>query len=296
MKNSSFFGIGMQKAGTTWLYSCLEKHREIKLPIIKEVHFFDEIGVYKSNFSRLTSNDWRGKRVRRLFLKAIYNILLFKSPKKWWHAIEMLMLPRRINALTKYKRLLDKGNYSGEITPAYSTLDANLVGSMHEVFPDKKIIVILRNPVERDWSHFKMSFLNEQVKEKSTVESPFNSFLKANNLRGDLAKTINTWRTHYPNNQLFIGFYDKLKTKPLEFLNEIAAFLEITPFEEVPVKERVNKGKTISFDLPFEFALYKKHEEQLQQLNKLFKGEKENYCQDWIDRMNQVYAMMGKET
>lgn len=39
-KGPDFIGIGVQRAGTSWLYQCLNEHKEIHLPA-KELHFFD---------------------------------------------------------------------------------------------------------------------------------------------------------------------------------------------------------------------------------------------------------------
>ena len=36
-----FLGIGAQKCGTTWIFSQLEKHPQIRFPAGKEVHFWD---------------------------------------------------------------------------------------------------------------------------------------------------------------------------------------------------------------------------------------------------------------
>ena len=35
------FGIGAAKAGTTWLYRYLAAHPEVRLPAVKELHYFD---------------------------------------------------------------------------------------------------------------------------------------------------------------------------------------------------------------------------------------------------------------
>jgi hypothetical protein len=36
-----FLGIGAQKCGTTWIFSQLKKHPQIRFPVGKEVHFWD---------------------------------------------------------------------------------------------------------------------------------------------------------------------------------------------------------------------------------------------------------------
>jgi len=39
--NIDFLGIGAQKSGTTWLYTHLQKHPQIRFPGGKEIHFWD---------------------------------------------------------------------------------------------------------------------------------------------------------------------------------------------------------------------------------------------------------------
>jgi len=40
-----FIGVGAQKAGTSWIYACLEEHPEICMPV-KEIHFFSKQDRY----------------------------------------------------------------------------------------------------------------------------------------------------------------------------------------------------------------------------------------------------------
>jgi len=55
-----FLGIGSQKGGTTWLHKILVNHKEIYLPPINELHFFDELELQiMSPFKRIFSKDWR---------------------------------------------------------------------------------------------------------------------------------------------------------------------------------------------------------------------------------------------
>ena len=37
-----FIGIGAQKGGTSWLHTNLEKHPQIWLPPMKELHYLDQ--------------------------------------------------------------------------------------------------------------------------------------------------------------------------------------------------------------------------------------------------------------
>ena len=52
----SFYGIGAQKAGTTWLYEMLKSHPEVHIPQAKEMHYWDRnsplpLDWYRSHFA-----------------------------------------------------------------------------------------------------------------------------------------------------------------------------------------------------------------------------------------------------
>ena len=63
-----------------------------------------------------------------------------------------------------YKRLFRPalGKIAGEITPGYSFLDKNGVQTIYRNFPDVKIILLLRNPIQRDWSALIRNLAREQ--------------------------------------------------------------------------------------------------------------------------------------
>ena len=72
LKNApDFLGVGMQKAGTSWLYEQLRNHPDAWLPKRKELHFFDA----------LSKDDWNTRRQRRA-LKNIPESLLFGEERK----------------------------------------------------------------------------------------------------------------------------------------------------------------------------------------------------------------------
>lgn len=60
MAKVNFLGIGVQKAGTTWLDACLKEHPEIYLHPQKELHFFDrfkDLNYIKNYESLFTSTN-----------------------------------------------------------------------------------------------------------------------------------------------------------------------------------------------------------------------------------------------
>ncbi|MEO0720491.1 MAG: hypothetical protein AAFZ06_16685, partial [Pseudomonadota bacterium] len=43
IEGPSFFCIGAQKAGTSWLQAMFDRHPDIHVPFVKEVHYWDTV-------------------------------------------------------------------------------------------------------------------------------------------------------------------------------------------------------------------------------------------------------------
>jgi hypothetical protein len=116
------------------------------------------------------------------------------------------------------------------------------------LYPDTKIIIILRNPIDRAYSHywhnvfnFRESLTFEEAlnaeasrlqgeKDKLLQDPSYNSMNYKNFsyiARGYYAEQIKIWRNYFPNEQIFILFTKDLKTKPDIVMNEVFQFLGI---------------------------------------------------------------------
>jgi len=112
----NFFIVGAAKAGTTSLYAYLKQHPEIFMPRVKEPHYFAQIRP---------------------------------SP-------EMRHLYEIVNDRKKYLSLFAKARgYAaiGDASPSY-LWEPQAPRRIREVVPQAKIIILLRDPVERAHSHY----------------------------------------------------------------------------------------------------------------------------------------------
>jgi hypothetical protein len=110
-----FIIVGAQKAGTTSLFRYLSGHPHVHPASRKEIGFFN---------NRLERNlSWyRGH-----------------FPSKFQKHYEQIALNRPF--------------LTGEADPAY-ILDPYAIEAIHDILPDVKIILLLRNPVDRSYSHY----------------------------------------------------------------------------------------------------------------------------------------------
>ena len=249
-----FLGIGAQKAGSTWLHAMLSQHRELWLPHLKELHFFDRRFPIQQGAARTATKSGRGilarhvsTRLRRLSLAKLRERLSFRrwSDLAWefryvfgeWDAKWYASLFEAAN-----------GRMPGEITPAYSCLGDEAISFVHQLMPDARLIFLMRNPVDRAWSHAKMDLARTAGRSTADVgDAEYIAHFEgsASRLRSDYLGTIRRWSARFAEEQFFVGFYDEILERPESLLTRIHHFLGVSATSrDVPpaVDRRVNPG------------------------------------------------------
>jgi Sulfotransferase domain len=114
----NFFIVGAANSGTTSLYAYLKQHPDVFMPALKEPHYFAQLSPSPE------------KRYLRTIIRdeAAYLRLFRKA--------------------AGYKAI-------GEASPSY-LWEANAPYRIRRAIPDAKIIILLRDPVERAYSHYLM--------------------------------------------------------------------------------------------------------------------------------------------
>ena len=153
-----FICIGMQKSGTGWFYDALKSIDKFCMLPIKELHHFDY------NYAQDVEKKFHIKRLQRVF-RNNKNML----PSDLVEIFSTLLNTYITSGLSNkdYNRLFSiKGNrLSGDITPSYSTLSKENVNEIYADYSQIKILVCVRHPVERAWSHYNM-YLRNKMKTK----------------------------------------------------------------------------------------------------------------------------------
>ena len=131
------------------------------------------------------------------------------------------------NGLNFYKRYFtgaENCTAIGEITPNYINNEYAL-GRMSTVLPDVKILLILREPISRAYSAYKL--LNEQFAGRSFEEAVKScEYL----LRLSLySNDINRLLSLYPMKQVKIYLFEEIKNTPYEVLADLFCYLNVEP-------------------------------------------------------------------
>lgn len=283
-----FLGIGAMRSGTTWLHSNLLQHKNIWLPHLKEIHYFDR-KFPPSTPSWTLSGLERSSLIKRRLKRANLDKLFAKLKKgglanmAWeckyyfggfddeWYASLFANAGDRL---------------AGDITPSYSILDKSAIEYIHGVMPNAKLIFLMRNPIDRAWSHAIKDFT--RFKKISPEDIPEEEYLKhfsspGSRLRGDYARTIENWTTFYPKEQLFTGYYDQLKHEPEKLMADIYEFLGVEQDQITKLgglQEKVNAGKQHKINDRLKEKLIGLYHDDMVELERQFGGFTTQWLQD----------------
>lgn len=292
-----FLGIGVQKAATSWLWKNLQRHPDIWLPPLKELHYFSRDPRYPSS-SHLFSK----YLVQRAFGFEEHNRVLRKMAREEiGSAIRQKDWSKTRWLFRYYFGTYDDNWYcdlfaagadqiKGEITPAYSLLDWEDVRRVHNLFPDLKILLILRDPIERAWSHARYAWTRgyfESIDDIDQVKKFIDSPDQVQ--RSDYIRILDAWGACFSGDALYIGFYDQIVHEPQEIVLDVLKMLgaDIASFQRSTVMtNKTNISKELN--IPGEIAEYLalKYRADLQELSKLFGG----YASTWLANAEDILA------
>lgn len=142
-----------------------------------------------------------------------------------------------IGDIAQYSALFEKAGCKKAIGEA-STLYLQHEDTPRRIFthlPEVKLIVLLRNPVERAYSHYIMHRLQNREPESFARALDLENMRRAQNWAADWQYTgngfyhehIQRYLTLFPKDQLLIKLYDDFERDPVRFMSEIFRFLEI---------------------------------------------------------------------
>jgi hypothetical protein len=182
-----FVGIGAQKCGTSWWYSLLSQHPSVVTP--------------KNADARLPKE-------------------LHYFDKFWDPAISR-------SEVAAYQRYFPRpaDHLSGEWTPRYLS-DPWTVPLLAQAAPDTKILVLLRDPVDRYHSGLTHSLAHGLPRNSRTAAEAFQ--------RGFYGAQLQIVLNHFPRDQVLVQQYEACRQDPATELARTLAFLGLPPLAEPP--------------------------------------------------------------
>jgi len=245
-----FLIIGAARSGTTSLYEYLTQHPSVIPGVGKEVYFFD-----------------------KEFGKGI----------NWYKSF----FPTKISK-SRLENKLKKNCITGEATPRYLHYP-HTPKRVFDIIPNVKLIVLLRNPIDRAYSHYQMEvgsgkeelsfedaieqeenrIVNDMKKmEKNENFYSVNFYRKSYLTRGIYVDQLKRWFEYFPREQFLILKSEDLYSNPSEVYQQVLDFLDLSKFELNSFKaHRMRKYSAVSDETRKKLADYfKPYNEQLYQL------------------------------
>ena len=153
-----FFCVGAAKAGTSWLHRQLSAHPECHFRAIKELHYFDAIEGGRLDrqidHHRAQHLVLRDRLAEQDTPATASQKRRFADRAEW---LEVLTKGEDEAAYLAYlQRNAEAGQIVGDMTPAYALLPEDRLTQMAGLTGDVRMVYVLRDPVERLWSHVRM--------------------------------------------------------------------------------------------------------------------------------------------
>jgi hypothetical protein len=212
--------IGAAKAGTTSLHGYLQRHPQAYMSALKEPRYFAYDGEVAESFA---GPDASG------LIEAI------------------------VKTQADYERLFDEAEDArvvGESSPAY-LYSPTAPARIHKTVPSAKLVVALRDPAERAYSHWVdnvgagwepvLDF--EQALDLADQRQRENWWRKWDYIgHGYYAEQLSRYLQLFPREQIKVLLFEDLKGDPDAVIRELLLFLELDPTLEHPGIRRENAG------------------------------------------------------
>ena len=134
-----------------------------------------------------------------------------------------------------------------EASPNYLTYKENVAPRIKQLFPDIKLLFVLRNPVARLYSHFNFSKSKLELPQEMSFEkfieycdcfnnnqiTPAEAGISERDLRaleiGNYGKYLKNFYDVFQTENIKVIFFEDLSSNPLQNLEEIAEFIGVAP-------------------------------------------------------------------
>lgn len=173
----------------------------------------------------------------------------------------------------------------GEATPSYALLPSHRIKFIKSLLPNIKLVFLMRDPVERAWSHAKHSYryreANFRHPEAPAAANLDQQFI-ANFTRpwpclfGDYLGALQRWLTCFSKEQLYIGFFEAIKDDPQKVLTEVFKHLgaaDTVDWSHFRLHEKILPGIEQEIKPEFKAYLRSLYQERTQKLADFLKAE-----------------------
>lgn len=232
------FLVGAAKAGTTSLARHIGAHPKVAELAIKEPgHYCTDLHAYEFSaaYKRLTDWDEEAYFAEQPFAS---RHLAFVESRENYNQL-----------ITQAQHSTSGARYFLDASTAY-LYSEQAAANIAEYHPQSKVIIILRNPAERAYSHYNMAC--KYGLEKRPVVQAMADEMKLDRARwgidecylelGKYAESVQRYFDKFDRSNILVLFQEDLNARPEQVLVDIAQFLSVDPFTAAH-NEEANKAE-----------------------------------------------------
>jgi len=277
-----FLCIGAQKAATTWLYAVLGSAQGVFLPAIKELNFFLECHPANTKWAKAFRHN-QVKRIRSFH---------FQHENMSKHELDTISQLDDLDAdlvndgwYRSVFKYADNQDICGDISPSYMCMPQDCIEHVNEINPGMKILLIVRDPLDRTWSQIRMNnrygLLDFELDGIINDDDSLELFMEYSSY----ASSIPRWRSITGDDRFHAIEFDRIKQSPRAVLDEVCEFIGAEPTGvDVRIDRPMHSGDQAAIPPKLYQRLFAELEPQYEYLHTMFPVE----VQAWIDRHGQA--------
>lgn len=140
------------------------------------------------------------------------------------------------------KKFLTSKRIAGELSTVYF-FSETAAKRIYEYNPEVKLIVLLRNPIDRAYSHYLQDLKMGHLK-KGTSFTEAMKLEKNIKLWGEYKTHLEHYKKLFPKERLKILFFDDIKINPSEVLTDVFEYLNVdTKFRPALFDKKINPAR-----------------------------------------------------
>lgn len=228
--------VGAVKAGTTSLHEYLQQHPDIFMSPVKETNFFSDADMQFEKFNL----DYRQDIDHNLdkYLSGPMNTKIHIAHIRTWQQYQQLF------------RDVNQQKAVGEISNSYLYCPST-ANAIYSRLPQAKIVMLLRNPVDRLFSQYLMNLKLGKIFEKNLlleIQNDQNKIDKGWGVShlylevGLYFQQVKRYYDVFPADQIHIILYDDYKKNPSGEMKSLFAFLGVDAEYEIDMSQRYNEA------------------------------------------------------
>lgn len=273
MIENLFLSTGAMKAGTTWVYDKLQHNPNIHFSKEKEIYYFSHIDGIANSLS-LDKRKQRAKKAIRTSSRALKTGEL--SLPEHMENIDWYLnyTANEVNDtwyfnLFEEALIKDPTQYIADFSNLTCFLSNEGWSHVRNVAKRIKVIYILRNPIDRLWSHYKFHLQFVNHKEMKSPEENIELFRRITSkpwfYRNSLySVNIKNMKEFLNEDEFKIYYLDDISSNPESYLKDIEDFIGVDNHDYSNLSLNSKKNTSINKKIP---------DKWLKEINNLLKEE-----------------------